>query len=366
MKPDFAELAKHFQFEGDFLEAAAYGSGHINDTYAARFGNASGTVHRYLLQRINHEVFKRPDDLMQNIESVTAHLREKISAVGGDPERETMNLIPTTDGCSFYMTPGGNHWRAFVLIEGARTYKVVESLDQVYHAARAFGKFQRLLADLSAEQIFETIPDFHHTPKRFDAFVDAVRRDVKNRAHAVRPEIAFVEQRVGDTSILVDLLEQGELPQRVTHNDTKFNNVMIDDETGEGICVIDLDTVMPGLSLCDFGDAVRSGANSAPEDERDLSQVSVDLQVFEHLSHGYLEATRDLLSPTEIDYLPFSAKLMTFECGMRFLTDHLNGDVYFKTHRPHHNLDRCRTQFKMVQDMEARFDQMLGIVNGFR
>ncbi|MFB0534017.1 MAG: phosphotransferase enzyme family protein, partial [Anaerolineae bacterium] len=340
--------------------------GHINDTYVARFRKGDGAVRRYILQRINHNVFKSPEELMHNIEKVTTHLRKKIIAAGGDPERETLNLIPTVGEETFYRTPDGNYWRAYAFIEGAQTYEVVENLDHVYNASKAFGQFQRLLSDFPAGQLHETIPDFHHTRKRFEAFVEAVERDVKDRAQSVRAEIEFVEKRAQDTSVLVDLLERGELPERVTHNDTKFNNVMIDDKTGEGVCVIDLDTVMPGLSLYDFGDSVRSGANPAAEDERDLSKVCIDLEIFDCFVRGYMDAARDFLTSTEVDYLPFSAKLMTFECGMRFLADHLNGDVYFRIHRENHNLDRCRTQFKMIEDMEAKFDQMASIVGKYR
>jgi hypothetical protein len=364
-KPDFAELVRHFQFEGDFQQARPHGSGHINDTYAAQFENSNGTTHRYALQWINHHVFKDPEKLMQNVVAVTDHVRRRIIAGGGDPARETLTLIPTVDGNTFYRTPDGTYWRAYTFIEGARTYEVAANLGHVYSAARAFGKFQQLVSDFSVESLHETIPDFHHTPKRFAAFCEALQQDAQNRAHSVTAEIAFVEQRAGEMSTLVNLLEQGLLPLRVTHNDTKFNNVMIDDETGEGICVIDLDTVMPGLSLYDFGDAVRSGANSAAEDEPDLSKVRMDLAVFDRLVHGYLDATRDFITPLEIDHLAFSAKLMTIECGMRFLTDHLNGDVYFKIHRPGHNLDRSRTQLKMVADMEAKAERMAEIVKKY-
>ena len=366
MKPDFTEMVKHFRFEGDFLEANLWKFGHINDTYVARFRKGDGAVRRYILQRINHHIFKSPEKLMHNIEKVTTHLRKKIIAAGGNPERETLNLIPTVGEETFYRTPDGNYWRAYVFIEGAHTYEVVENLDHVHNASKAFGQFQRLVSDFPAEQLYETIPDFHHTRKRFEAFVEAVERDVKNRAQSVKAEIEFVEKRAKDTSVLIDLLERSELPQRVTHNDTKFNNVMIDDETGEGVCVIDLDTVMPGLSLYDFGDSIRSGANPAAEDEQDLSKVCIDLEIFDRFVCGYLDVARDFLMPTEVDYLPFSAKLMTFECGMRFLADHLNGDVYFRIHRENHNLDRCRTQFRMIEDMEAKFDQMMRIVGKYR
>lgn len=366
MSLDLAAIVRHFRFEGDFLEARPYGFGHINDTYAARFRKADGVVHRYVFQRINHHVFENPEELMQNVERVTAHLRKKIIAAGGDPERETLNLIPTTDGNIFFKTDSGNYWRAYILIKGAQTYQVAKNLDHVYSVAYAFGRFQKLLGDFPAEQLYETIPDFHHTGKRFGAFIEAVERDVENRAQSVGVEIEFVKNRAEDTSVLVDLLERGELPNRVTHNDTKFNNVMIDDETGAGICIIDLDTVMPGLSLYDFGDAVRSGVNPAAEDELNLSKVCIDLDIFDRFASGYLDAACDFLTFAEVDHLPFSARLMTFECGMRFLTDHLNGDVYFKIHRENHNLDRCRIQFKMVSDMEEKFGQMERIVARYR
>jgi hypothetical protein len=365
MKPDFTEIVKHFRFEGDFVGADPYGFGHINDTYATRF-DVDGTVRRYILQRINHGVFKDPERLMENVAAVTAHLGQKILAAGGDPERETLNLIPTTDGGTYYRTAEGDYWRGYIFIEGAQTYEVAENLDHIYNAARAFSRFQQMLSDFPAGQLYETIPDFHHTAKRFQAFVEAVERDVKGRASSARAEIEFVEKRVGDTSVLVELLAQGKLPERVTHNDTKFNNVMIDDETGEGVCVIDLDTVMPGLALYDFGDLVRSGTNPAAEDERDIAKVCMDLTIFDRVAQGYLDAAREFLTPVEVDFLPFSAKLMTFENGMRFLTDHLNGDVYFRIHRENHNLDRCRTQFKMVADMEEKYDQMMRIVNNYR
>jgi Ser/Thr protein kinase RdoA (MazF antagonist) len=365
MTPGFVDVAGHFQFTGTFLEANPYGFGHINDTYAAWFQKGDAPMHRYLLQRINHQVFRHPEELMQNIVRVTRHLRDKIIAGGGDPGRETLNLIPTVDGGSFYRTSDGQYWRAYIFIEGARTYEIAASLDRVYNAARAFGNFQRLLADFPAEQLYATIPDFHHTRKRFGAFVRSVEHDALNRAWAVRPEISFVEKRAGEMSILLDLLAHGKLPERVTHNDTKFNNVMIDDQIGEGICVIDLDTVMPGLSLYDFGDTVRSGANTAAEDEQDLGKVSFDLEIFDSLTRGYLDSARDFLTPAEIDCLAFSARLMTLECGMRFLTDHLNGDLYFRVHRKNHNLERCRTQFKMIEGMERQFDRMLAIVERY-
>jgi len=366
MNPDLSEIAKHFCFHGDFFTAEPVRSGHINDSYAAWFHTPGNEPHRYLLQRINHHVFRSPERLMQNIEAITEHIRNKILTAGGDPDREALTLVRTVDGGVLHRTPGGEYWRAALFIEGAQTYEIARSLDQVYSAAQAFGFFQRMVSDFPTEQLHETIPDFHHTPKRFEAFVEAVQRDARNRAHTVQAEIQFVEQRAAATSVLIDKLEAGILLQRVTHNDTKFNNVMIDDATGQGICVIDLDTVMPGLSLYDFGDAVRSGANTAAEDERDLSLVTVDLDVFEHLTAGYLDAAGEFLTMAEIETLAFSARLMTLECGMRFLTDHLDGDLYFRIHRPDHNLDRCRTQFKMVRDFEAKMGAMERIVDRHR
>ncbi len=366
MSSAVAQVVSHFQFQGEYLRAHPYGFGHINDTYAAYFRQADGATRRYLLQRINHNVFKNPPQLMQNIQRVTSHLRKKIAAAGGDPDRETLTLIPTTNSQSYLLTDEGNYWRAYIFIEGAKTYEEVVHLAHYYNASKAFGRFQQLLADFPAEQLYETIPDFHHTAQRLQAFTAALEKDAKNRAQSVRPEISFVQQRAEETAVLINLLEQGKLPQRVAHNDTKFNNVMIDDQTGEGVCVIDLDTVMPGLALYDFGDSVRSGTNPAAEDERDLSKVWTDLTIFDRFAHGYLEIARDFLTATEIEYLPFSAKLMTLECGMRFLTDYLSGDVYNKIHRENHNLDRCRTQFKMVQDMEDKLEQMVQIVERYR
>jgi hypothetical protein len=365
MKPDFKDIVQHFEFEGDFSSAISYGTGHINDTYIANFEDI-GSTWRYILQRINHHIFLNPEGMMKNIEAVTAHLGRRIKTAGGDPQREALTLIPTVEGNSYLLTEQGDYWRGYLFINNARTYEVVENLDHVYNAAKAFGNFQNLLSDYPSGRLIETIPYFHNTRKRFQAFSEAVERDEVNRAKSSEPEIEFVLQREKDTSVLIDMLAHGELPERITHNDTKFNNVMIDNETGAGVCVIDLDTVMPGLSLYDFGDAIRSLANSAAEDEQDLSKVQFDPEIYEHYTHGYLDAVGNLLTEAEIEYMPFSAILMTLECGMRFLTDHLQGDTYFKIHRENHNLDRCRTQFKLVADMEEQFDGMVRIVDKYR
>jgi hypothetical protein len=366
MKPNPSHVVRQFQFSGDLLRVDPYGTGHIHDTYAAWFRDDRGEPHRYLLQRINQFVFRDPAGLMQNIAAVTRHLRSRIEAEGGDPERETLNLVPTLDGRAYHRSDEGVCWRAYEFIEGATTYDVAQSSEHVRNTAKAFSDFHARLADFPAAQLHETIPDFHNTPKRMEAFRRAVAQDVARRASDVQREIAFVEGRVHRSGELVDLLHDGTLPLRVTHNDTKINNVMIDDETGEGICVIDLDTVMPGLLLHDFGDAVRAAANTAAEDEPDASKAGIDLEAYEQLVCGFLDPTRSVWTPQELDQLAFSAWLVTLECGTRFLTDHLNGDVYFKVRREGHNLDRCRTQFGMIRDMEAKFDQMQGIVEAQR
>jgi Ser/Thr protein kinase RdoA (MazF antagonist) len=361
MQPDLQAIGRRFKVEGDFESGGPYGMGHINDTYAVVYRRDDGCT-RFILQRINRRVFRDPEGLMANIVAVTGHLSRKIRAAGGDPLRETLTLVPALNGNSFVQTEAGEYWRVYVFIEGARTYESVERLDHVRAAGRAFGTFQQRLSDFPALSLSETIPGFHHTRKRFEAFLQAVEQDVKNRARAAGPEIEFVLRRGDLTSVLVDMQSAGRLQQRITHNDTKFNNVMIDDLTGEGVCVIDLDTVMPGLSLYDYGDSIRSLTNTGAEDETDLSKVDLDLEVFDLYTRGYMEATRGFLEQEEVDLLPFAAQLMTLECGMRFLADYLQGDTYFKTRRPEHNLDRCRTQFKLVKGMEDATEQMAAIV----
>ncbi|HEY88116.1 MAG TPA: aminoglycoside phosphotransferase family protein [Thermoflexia bacterium] len=362
MKKILTQVSQQFQLHGTVQAIHPYGYGHINDTYLMKCNHTGAEHQDYILQRINHQVFTKPVELMRNIERVTAHLRRKIQARDGDVERETLNLVPTLDGEWFYQHSDGTYWRVYLFITAAQTYQQVASLAHVYNAAHAFGNFQELLSDFPAEELYETIPHFHHTRKRFEAFEAAVAADLLERVQYVRPEIEFIRAREAESSVLVDLIAEGKLPQRVTHNDTKFNNIMLDNETGQGICVIDLDTVMPGLSLYDFGDAVRFAANPVAEDTRDFSQVHIDLEIFDSLAHGYLDTLRETLTPLEIEYLPFSARLMTFENGIRFLTDYLQGDIYFKTHRENQNLDRCRVQLYLLADMERQFEQLTTIV----
>jgi hypothetical protein len=365
MKLFHPQVVHQFQFEGSFSRAAPIGSGHINDTYLVEF-ETNGSVNRYILQRINLHVFRDPACLMSNIQAVTNHLSQKINSAGGDPRREALTLIPTTDENCYHQTDEGEYWRGYLFINNARTYERIEYPDHAYHAGAAFGKFLGLLSDYPTSDLVESIPDFHHTPKRYEAFMAAVEKDELNRARSSQDEINFVLQREQHVSVLVDAQLNGELPERITHNDTKFNNVMIDDKTGEGVCVIDLDTVMPGLSPYDYGDAIRSIANSAAEDEQGLSRVKFDPEIFTKYTQGYLDSAGDVLTTQEKDYLAFSVILMTLECGMRFLSDHLQGDKYFKIHRAGHNLDRCRTQFKMVANMEKQFDKIRRTIEQYR
>jgi Ser/Thr protein kinase RdoA (MazF antagonist) len=366
MSSNARACAGHFCFEGELLDVRPHGSGHINETFVVETQAPDGLLHRYVLQRLNRDVFERPEEVMENIERVTLHLRDRILRSGGDPWRETVNLVRTKDGASFHRTSEGEYWRAALWVEGAHTHETAESPDQLYSAARAFGRFQKMLSDFPIQRLHTTILGFHDTPRRFDAFIDAVEQDVESRARHARAEIEFIERRGGDVASLVTQRERGELPERVVHNDAKLNNVMIDDETGEAVCVIDLDTVMPGLAVLDFGDTVRSGASHAAEDERDLSKVGLDLQAFDAIARGYLEATRGFLTDAELDVLPDAARLITLEQGMRFLTDYLCGDVYYRVHQPAHNLDRCRTQLELVRDMEAKRDELRSVIDAVR
>ena len=359
------EIIENFQFEGTYKEGIPYGSGHINDTFRLTFQTGEKTK-RYILQRMNKSIFLKPEELMENIVGVTSWLKKKITENGGEPERETLNLVPTKDGKAFYVDGDGEYWRVYLFIEGATTYDQVEKKEDFYQSAVAFGHFQGLLADYPAETLHETIVDFHNTVDRFAKFKKAVEEDVCGRAKDVQKEIQFVLDREKLAHVLCDMLAEKKIPLRVTHNDTKLNNIMIDDVTGKAICVIDLDTVMPGLAVNDFGDSIRFGASTGAEDEKDLSKVSCDLELFELYTKGFIEGCQGSLTDAELDMLPMGAMTMTFECGMRFLTDYLEGDHYFKVHREGHNLDRCRTQFKLVKDMEEKEEKMKEIVKKYR
>ena len=350
-----------FRLAGIPRSVNPHGNGHINDTYLVICDDA-GNVKKYILQRMNHSIFRNPQALMENVAGVTSYLQEKIRERHGDPDRETLSVIKTKDGKNYFEDSLHNFWRVFPFIEDTYCLEKVENAGDFYDCAQAFGSFQRQLADYPAETLHETIPLFHHTPSRFQTFQKAVREDPLGRADSVREEINFALAREADTHVLTDLLEKGELPLRVTHNDTKLNNILFDTVTKKALCIIDLDTVMPGLSLYDFGDAIRTGANTGAEDETDLSKIGLDLSLFETFTDGFLTGCAGSLTPLEIELLPMGAKLMTYECGIRFLADYLVGDVYFKIHREHHNLDRARTQFKLVADMEAKWEEMAEIV----
>lgn len=362
---DFKSIVSRFRAWGDMTDVQPHGTGHINDTFKVTFSMAGAPVH-YLLQRINHHIFQDPPALMENILRVTDHLRKKLGELGyHDVTRHSLCVVKTRDAKTCCRDTEGNWWRMYLFIEGAVTYDKVESVRQAYEAARAYARFQLLLADLPAPRLHETIPNFHNTPLRLKALQDVIQRDPCNRAAEVKDQIAFVERRVDMCGRLLERFARGEIPERITHNDTKFNNVMLDEKTWEGICVVDLDTVMPGLALYDFGDMVRSATAAAAEDEQDLRKVRMRLEMFEALASGYLSEAASFLNPGEREELVFSGRLITLEIGMRFLTDYLQGDTYFKIKRPSHNLDRCRGQFRMVESMEAQAEEMERIVAAF-
>lgn len=358
------EVAAAFRTQGELTEYRPYGNGHINDTFLVRC-TQDGLSRRYVLQRMNHEIFKDPLALMQNIKNITDYMKKRIAERGGDPSRETLNLVPLKDDSLLYQDAQGFYWRMFLFVEDSVTFEQVENAEDFYRSGRAFGHFQMLLAEYPAQNLTETIAGFHDTPARFAAFQRAVAEDVCERAHTAQEEIAFLLARESELSAAMDMLQEGKLPLRVTHNDTKLNNILFDARTKDALCIIDLDTVMPGLSIFDFGDSIRFGANTAAEDERDVGRVSLSLELFESYTKGFLESCGEQLTPQEVRMLPMGAKLMTLECGMRFLADYLQGDVYFHTACPEHNLIRCRTQLALVADMEQKWEAMKAIVKKY-
>jgi hypothetical protein len=366
LQESIAYISNQFAIEGDFLHGEEIESGHINSTYRASFETANGAIHRYILQRINEKVFKDPLAVMRNVECVTRHINWKVLRVKKDLGGQTLNLYPGRGGKSWVIGPNGGVWRCYNSIEGCVTYDIVENTRQAYQAARAFGSFQDLVSDLPASEIEETIPDFHHTRKRFERLMRVADADPHARAGTVAEELDFVCRREADVNVVLDLLANHHIPCRITHNDTKINNVMIDADSDEAVCVIDLDTVMPGASLYDFGDLVRTATSPAAEDERDLSKVVMQMPMFEALVDGFLDAANDSLNDAEAEHLAFSGKLITLETGIRFLTDFLEGDSYFKVHRDGHNLDRCRTQFKLVAEIERQQGAMQKFVGKVR
>ena len=356
-----AEVIAAYDFPATLLGAVRYGQGHINDTFCVICQPQEGDAIRYILQGLSLAAFPRQDELMENFIGITSYLREKIIANGGDPMRETLSLVKTKDGKDYYTDATGKVWRLTPFIENTDCFQ--SATPELFEAsARCFGRFQYMLQGYPAETLHEAIVNFHNTEDRFAKFEAALAAAKLGRAKDVQEEIQFVLDRKADCSVALQALRDGKLPLRVTHNDTKLNNILIDRDTHEGICVIDLDTTMPGLSMNDFGDSIRFGANHSKEDEKDLSKVNFDIELYEVFTRGFLEGAQGSLTPAELEYLPWGARLMTLECGIRFLTDYLDGDNYFRIHYADQNLDRTRTQFKLVKDMEEQFEAMAAVV----
>ena len=360
-----ARIGDLFAVSGDFLYGEELRNGHINTTYRACYRSEDGQEDRYILQRINEYVFKDPAQVMRNVEKVTRHITWKLLRRRRDAAGQTLNLFPARGGRNYIILPEeGGMWRCYNNIEGTHTYDVVENTRQAYQAGFAFGSFQDLICDMNPEDIRESIPDFHNTPKRYADLLKSVEADVMGRAANCQAELELLKSWENRYSRIVDMMATGEIPTRITHNDTKINNVMLDEETDDAVCVIDLDTVMPGSVLYDFGDMVRTATCMAQEDEEDLSKVKMEMPFFESLAEGYLDAAHGFLTQKEVEFMPFAGWLITTEIGIRFLTDYLDGDKYFKTKREGHNLDRCRTQFKLVQSLQEQEDKMNEIMKG--
>lgn len=351
---DLNEILSNFSIQ---TKIEAYGNGHINDTYLTSTGN-------HILQRINTAIFKDPQKLMENIEKVTEFLRKKIVAEGGNPDRETLTVIKTLDGKNFYRYDDEHYFRVYKFIKDTITIENSKNPADLFAAGKGFGHFQKLLDDFPVESLYETIEDFHNTPKRVEALKTAIGENRAGRASLVQSEIEFALENASFADKVVSQISNGSIPLRVTHNDTKINNILFDKDTRQAVCVIDLDTVMPGSALYDFGDALRIGASTAAEDETDLDKVFFNESAFEGFAKGYFSEMKDSLTESEIALLPFSAKLLTYECGIRFLTDYLNGDTYFKIHHEHHNIERARNQFKLVSDISKKEDRLNAIIAG--
>lgn len=361
---EFSDILSNFAINGEFISCEPYGSGLINRTYVAVY-NEGGKRVRYIVQRINTNLFKNVDGLMNNIKLVTEFNRAEIMKRGGDPDRESLTLVPTKNGGTYFRTEEGDCYRVYVFIENAKGYDVVEKPEHFYESAVAFGKFAMLLDRFDSSKLFEVLPDFHNTVKRFDNFRRSLEADKFNRAKDVKKEIGFALEREKITHTIVDLLASGKMPSRVTHNDTKLNNVLIDTRTDKAVSVIDLDTMMPGSICYDFGDSIRFGCNPCLEDTPETEKVIFNMPLFETYTKGYLSVFGDTITDIERKNLPMGAILMTYECGIRFLTDYLDGDVYFRKTREGQNIDRTRSQFKLVSDMEKRYDEMLSVVEKY-
>ncbi len=358
---ELKSVLDNFRIDGTLLSVSPYGFGHINSTYLAVY-NENGKINRFILQKINTSLFKSVDELMSNITLVTDFNRDRIKKRGGNPDRESLTVIKTKAGESYFRREDGECFRVFIFIENTVAYQTVTRPKDFYYSAIAFGNFNKLLAEFDASKLYEILPDFHNTKKRYENFLKALEKDEFDRAKDCQPEIEFIKARTHYYGKIVDMLESGEMPLKVTHNDTKLNNVLLDDKTGEPVAVIDLDTIMPGSVCYDFGDSIRFGCNPCSEDEKDLSKVNFRLDLYKMYLEGFLEALGDSITDIEKQNLAFSSILMTIECGMRFLTDYLSGDTYFRTHREGQNLDRARTQLKLVSDMEKVLDEMNALI----
>lgn len=365
MDKAFIKLVEKFDISGKLVSLERYGEGHINTTYLATVENEEKKT-PYILQKINNKVFKDVEGLMNNIKLVTEFNRKKIIERGGNPDRESLSLVYLKDGGAYYYNDDdGGYYRMYKFITDAVAYQKIEKEEHFYQSAVAFGNFANLLAEFDAKVLNETIKDFHNTEKRYENLINSINADKVGRAKDVQAEIKFATDRKELCSRIVSLLNSGKMPVKVTHNDTKLNNVMLDEKTGAPVAVIDLDTIMPGSICYDFGDSIRFGCNTAKEDEKDLSKVNFDLNLFRVYANGYLTALGDSVTAVEKDNLALGAILMTYECGIRFLSDYLDGDVYFRTEREDQNLDRCRTQFKLVEEMEKNYDLMREIINEY-
>ncbi len=355
------DIVAAFNIYGDVVAAAPYGSGHINDTFVVNM-SLGGKPVRYLFQRINNDIFKDVPGLMSNVQRCCDHIqarlqREKVS----DASRRSLTVIPTKDGSAYHIDDQQKFWRCYIFIEDAVGYDIIENEKQAFVAANAFANFQKYITDLPGERLGETIPDFHNTIKRFETLKAAIAEDSQGRAKDVQEEIEWALAHEGLAHTLLDLRDAGDIPERITHNDTKLNNVLLDNATDEAMCVIDLDTLMPGLSLYDFGDLIRTSTSPVAEDEKDPSKVHMQMNMYKAVVSGFLESGRDFMNDCEIENMPIGAQTITFETGIRFLTDYLQGDVYFKTKYDDHNIVRCRTQFALVKSMEAQIDEMRAV-----
>jgi len=363
---DLKQVFSQFAVQGDFSGAQFLKVGHINDTYLVN-ADRNGIQEQFIFQRINSFVFRDPERLMANFEKITRHIKAKLEKIPGrDPDRETLNLLYARSGECCHVSPDGEYWRAYRFVGDVHIVNVATKPDEAFEAGLAFGRFQKLLSDLDASSLHETIPFFHHTPRRFSRFKEVLASAARNRAREAQDAVAFAFEHAPMTAVITDALAGGRLPLRITHNDTKINNVLFDNRTGKAICVIDLDTTMPGSSLYDFGDMVRTTTSFAAEDEKDLTRVKLELEMFRALAAGYLLEAGDFLTPQELDLLVFSGKLITFTIGLRFLTDFLEGDVYFRVHRPGQNLDRARAQFALVRSMEDQEKAMEECIRSLR